>query len=90
MITVGIKELKARLSSYVARVRAGEEVIITDHGREVAVVMPITPERRAIKALVESGRAAWGGGKPRGMEGVIVAGAPVSTTVLEERGDYLS
>lgn len=34
MITVGIKELKTRLSRYVARVRAGEEIIITDHGRE--------------------------------------------------------
>ena len=33
MITVGIKELKTRLSSYVAKVRNGEEVVITDHGQ---------------------------------------------------------
>ena len=90
MITVGIKELKTRLSSYVARVREGEEVVITDHGREVALVVPITPERRTVKALVESGRATWGGGKPHGLTGIKVAGPLVSDTVLEERGDSLS
>jgi prevent-host-death family protein len=87
MITVGIKELKTRLSSYVARVREGEEVVITDHGREVALVVPITPERRAVKSLIESGRATWGAGKPHGLTGIKVAGPLVSDTVLEERGD---
>jgi len=85
MITVGIKELKAGLSNYVARVREGEEVVITDHGREVALVVPITPERRAIKALVESGKATWLGGKPQGLAGVLAAGPLLSETVLEER-----
>ena len=85
MITVGIKELKTRLSSYVARVKEGEELVITDHGREVALVVPITPERRAVKALAESGRAMWGGGKPQGLAGVMAAGPSLSETVLEER-----
>ena len=85
MITVGIKELKTRLSSYVAKVRDGEEVVITDHGKEVALVVPITPERRAVKALAESGRASWSGGKPHGVTGIMVAGPSLSETVLEER-----
>ena len=85
MIAVGIKELKARLSSYVERVQQGEEVVITDHGREVALVIPISPERRAVRALMDGGQAKWSGGKPSGKRGVSVKGEPLSDTVLEER-----
>lgn len=86
MITAGIKELKAKLSSYVDKVRSGEQVIITEHGREVAVIMPISDERTAVMSLIESGRAQWSGGKPKGMKGVKVRGKSVSETILEERG----
>lgn len=51
MISVGVKELKAKLSSYMRLVRKGEEVIVTDHGREVALVIPISKERQVIKSL---------------------------------------
>ncbi len=85
MIIVGIRELKAKLSSYVGKVVNGEEVIITDHGREIAVVMPISAERRAVRTLIDSGMAKWSGGKPKGKTGVKVKGKPVSETVLEER-----
>ncbi len=85
MIIVGIRELKAKLSSYVGKVANGEEVIITDHGREIAVVMPISAERRAVRTLIDSGMAKWSGGKPKGKTGVKVKGKPVSETVLEER-----
>ncbi|RNC70742.1 MAG: type II toxin-antitoxin system prevent-host-death family antitoxin [Desulfuromonadales bacterium] len=85
MIAVGIKELKARLSSYVEKVQQGEEVVITDHGREVALVVPISPERRAVKALMDEGRAKWAGGKPTGKRGVSVKGESLSDTVLKER-----
>lgn len=40
MESAGIGELKARLSSYLARVRAGEEVVVTDRGRPVARLVP--------------------------------------------------
>ncbi len=33
---VGVRELKAKLSEYVARAAAGESVIVTDRGRPVA------------------------------------------------------
>lgn len=85
MITVGIKELKAKLSSYVGKVQEGEEVVITDHGREVAIVIPITAERRAVRALMDSGMAKWSGGKPKGKTGLKLKGKPLSETVLEER-----
>jgi prevent-host-death family protein len=57
MITVAIKVLKANLSSYVAKAKAGEEVIITDHGKKVAMVVAISPERRLVDALMDSGMA---------------------------------
>lgn len=36
MQAVGIRELKARLSEYIRRVRAGEVILVTDRGRVVA------------------------------------------------------
>ncbi|HTP65226.1 MAG TPA: type II toxin-antitoxin system prevent-host-death family antitoxin, partial [Geobacteraceae bacterium] len=66
-------------------VENGEEVVITDHGREVAVVIPISSERRAVRSLVDSGKAKWSGGKPKGKTGLKMKGKPLSETVLEER-----
>lgn len=37
-----IGQLKARLSEYVARARAGEEVVITDRGTPVARLVPLS------------------------------------------------
>ena len=86
MIAVGIKELKAKLSGYVDKVRQGEELVVTDRGEEIALVIPISRERKAVKHLVGSGRAEWTGGKPTGVKGIKAKGKPVSRTILEDRG----
>jgi antitoxin (DNA-binding transcriptional repressor) of toxin-antitoxin stability system len=44
MTTVGIRELKARLSSYVRRVRRGEVVRVTDRGEVVAELRQPAPQ----------------------------------------------
>jgi len=85
MITVGIRELKAKLSSYIDRAKNGEQVVVTDHGVEVAVIHPVSKERRAILSLVNDGVAHWSGGKPRGLEGIKIKGKAISETILEER-----
>ena len=41
MMTAGVAELKARLSDYLARVRAGSEVLVTERGRPVAKIVPV-------------------------------------------------
>lgn len=41
MTTAGVAELKARLSQYLDRVRAGEEIVVTEHGRPVARIVPV-------------------------------------------------
>jgi prevent-host-death family protein len=40
METVGIRELKNRLSAYVRKVEAGDVVLVTDRGRVVAELVP--------------------------------------------------
>ncbi|HEX6710877.1 MAG TPA: type II toxin-antitoxin system prevent-host-death family antitoxin [Rubrobacter sp.] len=36
MESAGVAQLKARLSEYLARVKAGEEVLVTDRGQPVS------------------------------------------------------
>lgn len=54
-VEVGIRELRLNLSRYVARVRTGTEVIVTDHGHPVARLGPITDEEAHYQRLVREG-----------------------------------
>lgn len=60
--TVGIRDLKAQLSEYLRQVKAGETVIITEHGRPIGRIVP-EPESKEerIQRLVESGELLWNG-----------------------------
>jgi prevent-host-death family protein len=62
MTTVGIVELKARLSAYVARVRAGEEITVTDRGRPVARLVPADAEAEKLQELARAGVVRIGSG----------------------------
>ncbi len=85
MKTVGIKQLKAHLSHYVRKAQRGERVIITERGKEVAELVPLSAEREGVLLLSSQGTLKWSGGKPAGLGGVAVRGKPLSETVLEER-----
>jgi prevent-host-death family protein len=85
MISVGIKELKAKLSGHLDQVRRGMEIVITDRGQEIAKIIPLSRERSAVRGMTTSGTATWAGGKPVGLKGVRVKGGPLSKTVLENR-----
>ena len=85
MIKVGIKELKAKLSEYVERARGGEMVEVTDRGEPVAELVPLSPTKRRLLQLVEAGELSWGGGKPKGLRGIVVRGEPMSETVIKAR-----
>ena len=43
MQTTSITELKNSLSAYLRSVKAGEEVLITDRGRPIARLVPVSP-----------------------------------------------
>ena len=51
---VGIRELRGRLSEYLAHVRDGEELVITDRGAAVARIVPVRGGR-ALDRLVAEG-----------------------------------
>jgi prevent-host-death family protein len=62
--TVSIRELKDHLSSYVRRIRAGEEVVLTSRRRPVARMMPVNdPGCSGLPALP---LITWSADKPRG------------------------
>jgi prevent-host-death family protein len=52
---VGIRELRLNLSRYVARVRAGAEVIVTDRGQPVARLAAIDEEEAHYQRLLREG-----------------------------------
>lgn len=53
---VGIRELRQNLSVYVDRVKAGETLEVTEHGRPVACLGPVPPAgRTAYERLVADG-----------------------------------
>ncbi len=61
-ITVGIRELKARLSSYVHQAKSGASVVITERGTPVARIVPIGRSLKdRMEGLVEAGLITWSG-----------------------------
>jgi len=82
---VGIRELRADLSRYVKRVKAGEEITVTEHGKPVARLVPLEGERK-IDRLIREGvviparrRTGW---LP---EKLIPVKGSVSDIVIEQR-----
>ncbi|MFV2064279.1 MAG: type II toxin-antitoxin system Phd/YefM family antitoxin [Chloroflexota bacterium] len=55
MVKVGIRALKQNASAVVAEVASGDLVTITDRGRPVALLVPVTASR--VDALVSADRA---------------------------------
>jgi prevent-host-death family protein len=43
MQTIGVARLKAHLSRYLAHVKGGQEVLVTERGRPVAKLVPLPP-----------------------------------------------
>lgn len=54
---VGVRELRQNLSVYLDRVKAGETLEVTEHGRPVARLAPNLPERVSIvDRMIAEGR----------------------------------
>jgi prevent-host-death family protein len=53
MNTVGLRELKNRLSTYVRQVRDGDSVAVTDRGEIVAELVPPRRNRNAAAGLAQ-------------------------------------
>lgn len=59
MNTAGIKEIKNNLSRYLARVKSGEEILITERGRPIARIVKENEKynsiRNRLNPLIEKG-----------------------------------
>jgi prevent-host-death family protein len=85
---VGIRDLKARLSEYVREVKAGGTIVVTEHGRAVARLVPEAQTlREKLQALADSGLISWSG---RALPPIKPAGRTrgtktVSDLIIDER-----
>ena len=90
--TPTVSEIKARLSKYLNRVKAGEEVLITDRGNPVARLSPISRSRtmKDVMTSMEKGglirlgsgnlpKGFWKIPKPEDAKGLVLR------ALLEER-----
>lgn len=90
MDRIGIRELRQHASRYIARVRLGETIEVTDRGRLVAVLSPPAQSRSDREQLAAEGTlrlAATSGGRPALPEPVEVDGSTeaVLAELREER-----
>lgn len=87
--TVGIRELKARLSAYLQEVKKGRTILITEHGKPVGHITPVVKSvEERLHDLARGPNYTWSGKK-------LQAGKPlkinrqgkkmISDIVLENR-----
>ena len=85
MPEVGIRELRDNLSRYLNDVRAGGELVVTDHGRAVARIVPIN-QPRLLDQLIADGLVAPAAEPNRTRpDRPIAASGPVSPLVADQR-----
>ncbi len=58
---------------------------MTEKDEPVGDSNPASAERQALEELARKGLIEWGGGKPKGLRGVVVRGEPVSETIIRDR-----
>jgi prevent-host-death family protein len=86
--SVGVRELRNGLSSYLRRVRRGETMLVTDRGRPVARIVPPDMPERLMRAIRE-GRVIppnrpWSG-PPRAVIPYRKGSKLLSDLVIEQR-----
>jgi prevent-host-death family protein len=86
--TAAVSELKALLSKYLSKVKAGEEVVVTDRGKAIAKIVPIRrtegdipPHLLSLEraGLARIGKASlpasfWTRPRPKDMKGLALHG----------------
>ena len=92
--SVGIRELRDGLSRWIEKVKAGDEVVVTDHGRPVAVVsrpgaaLPARTEEEHLDGLAGRGLLRRGRGwKP--VDPAPIPGFDLPRAIVEDREDRL-
>jgi prevent-host-death family protein len=94
MKIAAVSKLKAHLSEYLNQVKAGSEIIITDRGKPVARLVPVSrvrTMRESLATMERQGLIKLGSGKlPKGFWTMSRPEDPdglVLKALLEERGE---
>ena len=93
MTTIEVRELRQHASQWLARVRAGERIVVTERGRAVAELVPISPGAApggTLARLVSDGLAAPAEGSLLAYldeVGGPTTGAPLSPGLEQLRAD---
>jgi len=85
---IGIRELKSTLSECVREVKSGRTIVVTDHGRPVARIIPeAISARERVEALRRAGAIAWSGRRLRPAKpvGKVRGSKTVADLVVENR-----
>jgi len=92
MQTAAVSEIKASLSEYLGKVKAGEDIMITERGRPIARIIPLRRDQQAagqLEHLEKKGLVKIGsGGLPDdlwNMNRPLDKGAAALAALLEER-----
>lgn len=92
MATVGVRDLKNRLTHYLGRAKRGEEVVVTERGRPVAILASIGSVEKPQSLQAQLAKLAASGlvilptaKRLTRVRRVRVSGQPVSRTILEDR-----
>ncbi|GIK08284.1 MAG: hypothetical protein JETCAE02_19280 [Anaerolineaceae bacterium] len=87
-LTIGVRDLKANLSEYLAKARKGQTIVITSHGEVIAQLTPRKADLMdRVKAAQSVGLVAWSGKKPKRRKPAVVnvSGKLISDLVGELR-----
>jgi len=92
MASVGIKELKNRLTYYLRRTKQGEDLVVTERGKPIALIQPIdsvgetaTIEAKLAKLAAQGRLTLPAGTALKRVRLAKISGTPVSRIVLEDR-----
>ena len=86
--TIGVRELKARLSEYLRQVKQGRTLVITERGKPVGRLVPVGQSLELrLKAMVDAGLAEWNGKPLPPMKPVakLKGGKSIADLIIEDR-----
>lgn len=84
MRAVGVRELRDGLSRFLAEVRAGRSITVTDHGRPIARIVPVD-EPDPLERLIAEGLLQPARQRTRSAPRPVEASGTVSDLVADQR-----
>ena len=89
---LGLREANQHFSKAIKAVRTGKEVVLTERGRPIAVIIPIKEEHgqdAVLERMADEGLITlpWRKGPLPRFEPIRLKGQPLSQTVIDDRAD---